>query len=441
MKKLYETDSMRSECSAKICSCRQLSDQEIKERIGAARPDAMQMQQNGRKPEFFEITLDPAIFFPEGGGQYADHGTILYQDREYSLIDGQERLTADGGNQEIVYLIAAAVTQKDQKNAAHTSEEPGAASRLPVGASVLCKLDWRTRFSRMQQHSGEHILSGLIHRRFGYENVSFHLSDEEPVIVCFSGTLTDEETEAIEREVNEVIYRNLPIIDTYPAREELASIRYRSKIEIKGQVRLVTVGTDEMIDRCACCAPHLPSTAYVGILKIISSQSYKGGTQLNILCGMRAFDYMQKEHAMISALSHAFSTSIDALPELFAAQREKLNAAEAALGNLREEALQKQVAALDPNGPACIFADDLSNHAMKVTYNALAAKCSGFCGVFNGNDETGYRFYAGNPSLDSTELARKMRSELSARGGGSREMIQGQLSCSAAEIRAFFHEL
>lgn len=396
MDKLYETNGMMKELNAVVTSCTQ-DDKGIK------------------------ITLDKSIFFPEGGGQYADKGVLEIRDAEnvrtVRVLDGQEVKTQEG--RKIIYTVDDTI-------------EPG--------TKVLCQLDWELRFSRMQQHSGEHVLTGIIHNTFGYNNTSFHLSDTEPVTVCFSGPLTETEIEAVEEKANRVIYENLPIRDTYPSKEELASINYRSKIEIEGQVRIITVGDLEhgIVDVCACCAPHVPSTAYIGIIKVISSQSYKGGTQLNILCGSRAFEYLRDEHKMVCGLSHDFSTSIESLPEIFAKQRDRLISAENEIAGILEKGYLETIEKMGETDTPVFFAENMSAHAMKICYNALCAKYEKFCGVFNGSDSEGYRFYAGNPKLDSNELTKLMREKLDAKGGGSKELIQGKMAKSAAEIEEFF---
>lgn len=400
MEKLYETHSMLKEQRAIVTAC-------IKDEAG------------------IKIILDKSIFFPEGGGQHADKGVLeVYEPllgdenakciKTIKVLDGQEIKTEEG--RRIVYAVD---------------------DEIEPGMEVLCKLDWDLRFSRMQQHSGEHVLTGIVHNTFGYDNVSFRLSDDEPVTVCFSGPLTEEQIEKVELLANRIIYENHPIVDTYPTKEALAGMNYRSKIEIEGQVRIITIG--DGIDVCACCAPHVPSTAYIGIIKVISTQSYKGGTQLNILCGSRAFEYIRCEHKMVMGLSHDFSTSIESLPEIFASQKEKLNTAEYELAKIRESAYLETIAKMTEDAVPVFFAKDMTAHAMKSCYNALCEKYTGkFCGVFSGDDDEGYRFYAGNPALDSNELAKLLREGLNAKGGGSRELIQGKIDKKQEEITAFF---
>lgn len=396
MKKLYETDSMLREIEAEVLSCTQDS-------------------------QGIRITLDKSIFFPEGGGQYADEGLIIVPGNvePVHVLDGQE-IKTDNGRQ-VVYTVD---------------------SEIAPGTTALCKLNWNLRFRRMQQHSGEHVLTGIIHNTYGYNNTSFHLSDDEPVTVCFSGSLTQEQIASVEHEANRVIYENLPIVDTYPSKSELENLTYRSKIEIEGQVRIITVGSGSgIIDVCACCAPHVPSTAYIGMIKIMSFQSYKGGTQLNILCGERAYEALKDEHKLLMDMSHEFSTSIEALSETVITQREKLNNAENELAGIKEAAYLDVIDKMGAEDVPVFFAPDMSAHAMKITYNRLTDKYDGFCGVFSGDDENGYRFYAGNPNLNSCELAGVMREKLDAKGGGSKEMIQGKLAKSALEISVFFKEL
>ncbi len=407
MNKLYETNSMLRECNATVVSCTPLD-------------------------KGFEVTLDNSILFPEGGGQLADLGTLTYEGHCIQVLDGQERkLTDDEEDTDGSGRIARYLVKEE----------------IPAGTNVTCRLNWDLRFSRMQQHSGEHVLTGLAHGKYGYDNVSFHLSDDSPVTVCFSGPLTDEQIADLERQANEVVYQNLPIVDTYPTKEALAAMTYRSKIEIQGQVRIITVGginmqgEEQIIDVCACCAPHVPSTAYIGIIKVVSSQSYKGGTQLNILCGRRAVEYLMKEHSMIAALARDFSTAIEELPTVVTSQRAALNDSEQKLAAYLEQGYLNDIAEMKEDAVPCIFYPDMSAHAMKICYNELVQKYNRHCGVFSGDDNTGYRFYAGNPNLNSAELTGPMRTKLDAKGGGSKEMIQGKVARSEAEIREFFNSL
>ena len=191
--------------------------------------------------------MDQTAFFPEGGGQAGDSGFL----EDVEIFDTHEK-------QGIVW---------------HYAKAP-----LDPGAQVLGRIDWDKRFSRMQQHSGEHIVSGLVHARFGYDNVGFHLGEQE-VTLDFNGNITKEELVEIELEANKAVFANLPVQISFPSREELAFLEYRSKIEIEGQVRIVTIPG---IDVCACCAPHVKLTGEIGLIKLTGVQSHRGGVRVNI---------------------------------------------------------------------------------------------------------------------------------------------------------------
>ena len=224
-------------------------------------------RQNG---ECFEVELDRTAFFPEGGGQYADTGTL----GGVPVLDVQER----GG-----HIL-------------HMTEES-----FEIGTLVKGKIDWSERFMKMQQHTGEHIVSGIVHGRFGYNNVGFHLGSED-CTMDFDGEISREELAEIELEANRAVWKNLEVQTLYPSKEELAHIEYRSKIEIEGQVRIIVIPG---YDTCACCAPHVERTGEIGVIKLVNMQRYKGGVRVTMLCGIRALaDYAvkQREAEAVSAM-------------------------------------------------------------------------------------------------------------------------------------------
>ena len=359
------------------------------------------------------IQLKESIFFPEEGGQYADSGIIIYGNKELKLSDGQ---IIDG---EIWYFV---------------QEE------IPEGSDVICRLDWPKRYSRMQQHSGEHILTGVIHNRYGYDNIGFHLSDDSAVTLVMNGDLTREEVLDMERVANDVVYRNLPIIDSYPSKEELEHINYRSKKEIEGQIRLITVGCgDDVVDVCACCAPHVAHTGEVGIIKVVSVAPYKGGTQIGILCGKRALDYLRDEHEMIDKLARSFSTSIDKIPDSVEAIREENASLRESAFRLMDEKMKGIIAGLENGMNGCLFVDeDTSPTIMKNCYNAMCEKYEGKVGVFAGKDGGGYRYYAGSRKEDSRLTGNLLKEKLGAKGGGNEEMVQGRVDALKSDIEKIF---
>lgn len=244
--RLYEKDAYCKNFKARVLSCEQIGDVDTCE------------QSEANEGTCYKVVLDRTAFFPEGGGQAPDAGFI--------------------GDAEVVDV------QIFDDTIVHTTCVP-----MSVGAEIEGRIDWDLRFERMQSHSGEHIISGVIHSLFGYDNVGFHMGESIMTVDC-SGVLTAEDIERIELEANHAIYKNVEITATFPSKEELAQIEYRSKIDFTDGVRLVNI---DGVDCCACCAPHVARTGEVGIVKILSFISYKGGTRIEMVAGVNALkDYM-----------------------------------------------------------------------------------------------------------------------------------------------------
>ena len=294
-------------------------------------------------------------------------------------------------------------------------------SDIEAGTEVLCKLNWDERFDRMQNHSGEHILSGLIHNDHGFNNVGFHLSDDEPVTLAVDGLLNEEQIKELEKKANAVIYRDLPIKDSYPSKSELVNITYRSKIDIAGQVRLIRTGA-------------------IGIIKIISFMKFKGGTQLSILCGRRALEYVTKNIDNLNKIAKGFSTHPDNAVAIVSNLKEENMALNARVSELTESMIIDGIKKNEYG--SLVFSDmDLSASNMKNIYNALTQLREGYVAVFAGNDKKGYRFYAGGKDLDAVKLSEMMRQSLAAKGGGSSEMIQGRIDCEREKIVNFWETI
>lgn len=379
------------------------------------------------------VELEDTIFFPEEGGQNADTGVLVIGDRTVEILDG----IISGRN------TCSTVSDSDEIRIRYILSEP-----VEAGLSVLCKLDWSARFDRMQNHTGEHILSGIMNKRFGAVNVGFHLSDTGPVTVDFDRPVSYEDLKEVQDEVNRVIYENLPVKVSFPSKEELKDIDYRSKIDIEGQVRLVTIGGDlRPVDICACCAPHVARTGEIGLLKILSVVNWKGGIRVSMLAGRRALEYLNTEHDLLTDLARSMSTEAANVPGMVDSYRNEAVRLKAELAGAKERALLEEVERMNDPGSSktadgnahIIFGDaDLPAPVMKNVYNALTEKFDGFVGVFAGDDEQGYRYNAGSRDLDSRALADKLREAFGAKGGGSVDMIQGKLTATKEQITRFF---
>lgn len=363
----------------------------------------------------FEAVLDRTAFFPEGGGQCADTGVLHIENRKIKVFDVQER------NGEIIHFIDEEI--------------------LP-GQTVIGEVEFQERFSKMQQHTGEHIISGIVHRRFGYENVGFHLGKEE-VTMDYDGPLTGEELRSIEYEANQVVAENREIKAYFPSTEELEKIPYRSKKELQGKIRIVEI---QDCDICACCAPHVQTTGNVGLIKITNAIRYKGGMRLWIACGMRALeDYNQKESSvvqisnMLSAKQQEVTDAVKRLTEEIQQLKEKAAKMQERLvmGYLESE---KAVLKENPNANLLLFEKELDAMAMRNFVNAGMELTKGVCGAFVGDEKQGFRYVLGS-SGDIREIGKKLNAAFQGKGGGKPPMIQGSLVGEEEKIREFLDEI
>ncbi|MBQ6632839.1 MAG: alanyl-tRNA editing protein [Ruminococcus sp.] len=355
----------------------------------------------------YEVILDKTAFFPEGGGQPGDVGT----------------------------LGSAKVTDTVEKNGEviHKCD-----SALAVGESVHGKVDADIRLRRMQNHSGEHLLMGFIHEMLGYENVGFHLGSSE-VTLDLNGVITDEQLALCEKKANEAIARDVAITISYPDSETLSSMQYRSKLEMTENVRIVTI---EGIDRCACCAPHLSSTGKIGIVRVLSAESYKGGTRVHILCGLDAFDVIKSRMDTVSALCRLLSSK----PEKVTGFVEKLmaenNELKKKLTDIENEKAQEIIASLsNESGKSfTVFVKGIGRDAMRAVANKAVELTDGAAGVFCEEGE-GYSYIIASKTLPLRAKSKEINAALNGRGGGSDQMIQGSAGADRETIEKLFGTL
>ena len=387
--KLFYQDSHLAEFEAKVLSCMPVP------------PDILPGRSGGYAAE-----LDRTAFFPEGGGQYADTGVL-----------GGVRVTD--------------VQEKDGR-ILHLLERP-----LEPGSCVKGCIDWEERFMKMQQHSGEHIVSGLVHSTFGYDNVGFHLGSED-CTMDFNGELTKEQLVQIEQEANRAVWKNLEIQTLYPSKKELAGMEYRSKIEIEGQVRIIVVPG---YDVCACCAPHVSHTGEIGLIKLTHVQRYKGGARVTMLCGGRAlqdYETKQEQAGQISALLCANENEIaEAVRHL----RDEADSLKYELGE-KEKKLIAAKAEMIPKdgGPVCVFTEDIAGDSMRLLMNLVLEAGHSVCAVFHGNDSDGYRYVIGSRTQNMRELVKGFNAAFDGRGGGKPEMVQGTARGCEDEMRTWILE-
>lgn len=352
----------------------------------------------------YEIILDRTAFFPEGGGQSSDTGSL-------------------GG-------VSVSDVQEIDGKIIHYTDGP-----LVEGTEVEGCIDWTERFSKMQQHTGEHIVSGLIHKIYGYHNVGFHLGTDS-VTLDFNGVVPKEKLHEIEQLANEAVAKNLPVQVLYPMDEELSKISYRSKIEIEGQVRIVVI---DGYDVCACCAPHVKQTGEIGLIKLVGMQNYKGGVRISMLCGFRALeDYYQKEKnnreiaVMLSAKEYETAVEVERLQEELAMKKAKI-------AELERKFLEQKVETLDISGEIVCLFEETDPVMTRELVNLLLKKGAKMAAVFSGNEREGYRYVLGSRSLDVRKNGKLLNEAFHGRGGGKPEMVQGTVQGKREEIEAFLN--
>ena len=377
-KKLYYTDGHLFDFTARVLRCE---------------------ENKGR----WEIVLDETAFFPEGGGQAADRGSL----GGVKVLDAHEK---DG---EVV----------------HFCDGP-----LAEGTSVDGRVDRELRLCRMQNHSGEHIFSGTAHRLYGCENVGFHMGEGD-FTIDFDRELSEEEIRTIETQANEAVRADLPVEIAFPSPEELAALEYRSKKELSGKVRIVTIPG---VDCCACCAPHVNRTGEVGVIKVLNFERHRGGVRLILNCGMWALeDYRKKQQsaAEISALLSAKRDEIAPAVQRLLHERDALKEKNALLAMelIRFKAAQQP----ETEGNICLFEAIPDEIAVRELVNLLMEKTGGLAAVFFPGETGGYRYIIGSRSIDLRKASKAINVGIGGRGGGRPEMIQGSASASEDDIRSF----
>lgn len=356
----------------------------------------------------FAVALDRSAFFPEAGGQLADEGTL------------------DG-------IPVTDVRENEDGVLAHILPAPPA-----IGSTVKGVLDWDVRYRRMQNHTGEHILSGIAFRTLGLHNVGFHLGRAD-MTVDFDGVLSREQLNDLEDAANRAIVQMHPVRITFPSPAELEHLHYRSKIERTEGIRIVTI---EDCDVCACCAPHVANTGEIGLLKILDAMHYKGGSRLHLLCGKDALDDYRFRYDAVASLSASLSVKQKDVCDGVLRLRKELDDTRKRLsGVLRDLIPCRAATAVPENGIICLFEDTDDMLFARNLVNACLPKCDRLCAVFAGNDEKGYRYIIASSTLNLKELSPHLNATLCGRGGGSSAMIQGSVNIDRFHILDYFSSL
>ena len=350
------------------------------------------------------VTLDRTAFYPEGGGQPYDTGVL----GEANVLEVHDK----GG----------VIT--------HLCDKP-----LAAGESVDGRIDWTRRFDHMQQHSGEHICSGLICARFRCDNVGFHMGAES-VTIDFNADISWDELLEIEEAANRYICEDHPIDIHFYRGAELDAVEYRSKKPLEGDVRIVAFPG---ADCCACCGTHVARSGQVGLVKFLSVQKFREGVRIELLCGGRARRYLSACWEQSLRIGQALSVKPVASAAAVERLQGELGALKLRCAKLEESVFAQTAAQYAGRGDVLLFADELSGDSLRRLCDAVANACGGRCAVFAGADGA-YKYAIGRADGDLRELTKKMNTALSGRGGGKPNFVQGSVSCERAAIEAFFAE-
>ena len=352
----------------------------------------------------FEAVLDRTAFFPDEGGQSCDGG----------MLGGAKVLSvAERGG--IIF---------------HVVDQP-----LPIGGAVHGEIDFSARFRKMQNHTGEHIVSGLIHKIYGYSNVGFHLGESD-MTADFDGELNEDDIRRIEDLANRAVFECHPIRAYYPEPERLEALEYRSKLDLSDGVRIVEI---EGVDMCACCAPHVESTGEVGLIKITEFIRYKGGTRIHMRCGFDALDAFRADYAQVKAISMAISAKHNEVCEGVDRLINEIGKQKATIAALKREIRAFKLEGLEYTSKNLVlFEDEGDMLSLRELVNGAKEKCGGICAAFAGSDADGYKYIISSTSVDLKPITKEMNAAINGRGGGSSEMIQGSCTAKREMIEAYF---
>lgn len=377
-KRLYYEDVYKKEFTAKVLECRE-------------------------SKKGYEIILNQTAFYPEGGGQPSDTGIL-------------------GG------INVKEVHEKDGE-LIHYTDGP-----LEVGMDVIGKINWGRRFDLMQQHSGEHIVSGLVHEAFGYDNVGFHMGSDV-ITIDFNGMLDEEQMAEIEAKVNQIIWENQEVEIFYPTEEELKNLDYRSKKELSGWVRIVRFPG---ADTCACCGTHVTRTGEIGMVKLLSVVKFREGVRMEMLSGKRVLDYLNMVNEQNRQISVKLSAKMDKTASAVARLQDENFALKGRVHALEEEFIVGEAAKWKEKENVVLFQEGMEAGSVQKLTDAILQVCKGRCAVFSRNADGSYKYAMGEKDGDLRQFTKEMNAVLNGRGGGKPFFVQGSVQASEKEIRAFF---
>lgn len=350
----------------------------------------------------WNVELESTAFYPEGGGQPADHGML----GDSKVIDVHEK---DG-------IIL------------HTCDRP-----LEIGTTVKGTIDWERRFDHMQQHSGEHIVSGMLCSAFNCDNIGFHMG-EQIIQIDYNADISWNDILKIEANANRYIWENHAFAEMWPSADERKQLSYRSKKELEGDVRITSFPG---ADICACCGTHVNSSSEVGLVKLLSVQKIKEGVRIEMLSGKRAFEYLSKTWEQNQGISKELSAKPVETLNAVIRMKDELGQLRFRLNSIEQQSLERISCEYADQENPLVITEDLEADNVRRLCDMVAEKSTGCCKVFAGSG-CSYKFAVINKGQDIREFIKEMNTALNGRGGGRDGFAQGSVNCTEEEIIKYF---
>lgn len=346
----------------------------------------------------YEVILDATAFYPEGGGQACDLGTL----GDVRVLDVQEK----------------------GETVVHLCDGP-----LNPGDAVEGVIDWERRFDQMQQHTGEHIVSGIVHRLYGFNNSGFHVGSEV-ITVDFDGIIPQEALPLIEAEANRVVWQNLQLRCWYPSEEELPTVGYRTKRELPWPVRIVEIPG---VDKCACCGVQVAQTGEVGLVKLFTCVKFHQGVRIEMACGNRALALLNAAYDQNRQVSQAFSAKLFETGEAARTMNKRLADAEYRASTLQKQIFDQIAQGYRNRGNVLLHRPDCPPAELRELADRIAEVCGGIAFVYSGSN-----ICLASRTDDLKELGKELKTRFNARGGGKPGYFQGTLQATPEELEVFF---
>lgn len=376
--KIYYDDSFIKDFTATVISCEKQDDR-------------------------WAVVLDKTAFYPEGGGQPCDKG---YMEADDEIIDVRE------------------VKEKGEK-IIHYCNAP-----VSCGQVISGHIDWRRRFDFMQQHTGEHMFSGVVHSMFGYNNVGFHMNEKD-VVVDFDGVLSRQDIQAVMDKCNEIVWANQPVIAYFP--DNVQEMEYRSKKALQGDIRIVKAGD---ADVCACCGTHTATTAQAGPIVALTFSSYKGGTRISMLCGKRAIDYLKKQNDNCYEISHLLSSPVNNITSAVSSRLKEIDRLKLQLSQCKKQLIEMWAQEMTAQEGICAVEKAELDSSEIQSFTLMLANRADIAAVISPQSAGGCKICVISQSVNTNGLGKHISSYLGGKGGGKPGIYQGvtEKSCSQEQL-------